>query len=232
MRKFLLYIISALVFLSGSLFATQAAEAAYFKFDKSSISVSAGDTFDIAVIVDAGTDQVQSADIYVTYDSTALTAQSVTPGTYFPSVLKTIASGQVYIAGIPQQQNQPVTGTGTVATINFKATKAATLSFDCDNSTIVKYDPNSPNILVCSQNQGATVLVGGQSPVVTSTPAPTAASSGNNSNSSNSSSSSSSSTVQPTPSVLPTTGFFDNTLRIALPGLILLSIGLLARFVL
>lgn len=224
MRKILLYIISIAVLLSASSIVAQASEAAYFKFDKSSISVSAGDTFDIAVIVDAGTDQVQSSDIYVTFDSSALTAQTVTPGTYFPSVLKTISAGQVYIAGVPQQQNQPVTGSGTVATINFKATKAATLSFDCDNSTIVKYDPNSPNILVCSQNQGATVSVGGQSPVATSTPTPTTA--GSSSNNSNSS------TTQPTPSVLPTTGFFDNTLRIAVPGLILLSIGLLARFVL
>lgn len=228
MRKFLLYIVSALIFLSGSLFATQAAEAAYFKFDKSSISVSAEDTFDIAVIVDAGTDQVQSADIYVTYDSTALTAQSVTPGTYFPSVLKTISAGQVYIAGVPQQQNQPVTGSGTVATITFKATKAATLSFDCDNSTIVKYDPNSPNILVCSQNQGATVSVDGQNPDPTAAPtsAATPTSASNNQNQGTSP------TTQPTPSALPTTGFFDNTLRIAIPGLILLSLGLLVRLIL
>lgn len=217
MKTFLKYVVGLSVFFLVSALMVQGAEAAYLKFDQSSVSVNAGQTFTIGVVVDAGTDQVQSSDIYVTYDSTALEAQSVTPGTYFPSVLNTISPGRVYIAGVPQQQNQPKTGSGTVATITFMATKPATLSFDCTSSTIIQYDPNSPNIIQCSQNQTASVIVGGVAPPATGTSDNTAGTGG---------------TAEPTPSVLPQAGFFDNTLKIAIPGLMLLTLGLMARVIL
>lgn len=220
MRTFLTHILVAAIFFVSSLLVANGAEAAYFRFDQSTVSVTAGETFTIGVIVDAGTDQIQSADIYVVFDSSSLEAESVTPGSYFPSVLETISAGEVYIAGVPQQQNQPITGSGTAATIQFKALKPATLSFNCESSTIIKYDPNSPNILVCSQNQSATVTVGGSNPTPTG--------SGNNGNTDTGNNTYS----QPTPSVLPQTGFFDNTVRLIIPGLMLLAIGILARAIL
>lgn len=209
------------LFLFSMLYAKQV-EAAFLKFDKSQMTLNLNELFDLQVIVDAENDQVQSADIYVIYDKTQFEVDSViTASSYFGDVTYEKLDGKIYIAGLPEEQGQYQTGSGTVATIKFKALKSGNITFDCDSSGVYKNDPNVPNVLVCSKNGSAAITLAGDNP----TPTPTVPAS-------SSSSSSGGSYNQPTPSTLPQTGFLDNTLRVAAGGIILVVIGSLFQFIL
>ena len=204
---FVLLILSYLVFfLSGLVFGQ--VNAATLKFDKTAVTVNANETFQIAVIVDSGTEQISSTDAYVLYDATLLEAQSVAAGSFFPTVTNNITSGKVYIAAFVDDPATYKTDSGTIATITFKTLKngSGNLTFDCPNgSKIVKNDLNATNIIECSQNGTSSVSVGG---------AGTGA------------------TTYPTPSVLPQTGIFANIAKAAIPGMILIMLGGMLRLVL
>jgi len=196
-------------------------EAAYLKFDQATATVANGALYQAQVILDAGTDQVTSTDIWVIYDATLLEAQLVTSGTFFPTVTNNITSGKIYIAGLIVDPGTYKTGSGTVATISFKALKngTGTLTFDCrtdvsNSSKIIKNDVNATNIITCSQNGTQTVTVGASTTVPTSTPAvlgavPTAV-----------------------PTALPQSGIMDHFNNIMGPGLILFLFGVVLRLIL
>jgi len=213
MKKILLTIFVLLFFFWLYPQVNAQAEAASLKFDKTTATVDVNSTLTISVMVDPGSESINGLDAYITYDATVLEAQSVANGTYFPYVSNNITSGKVYIAGMVDDTASSKTGTGTIATITFKGLKAGTaaLAYDCTNSKIVKNDINATNILTCSENGTVTVTVG------------------SGTNSSDSSSSSGSSSTTPTPSALPQTGFFDEVPKYAIPGLILLLVGIMTR---
>lgn len=219
-----------------------AANAAVLKFSPTSKTVNAGDTFDIQVMVDAGTDEVSGTDAYILYDSSILQAQSVSEGTYFPYVTKDIADGKVSVWGVVTDAATSRTGSGTLATITFKATQSgsATLQYYCDlnasdTSKIVKNDINATNIIVCSNNDRASITVtssttgGGTTPTPTggsgsgtgATPTPTGTGS----------SSTGGATSTPVPTELPRTGGASNLGVFAVTGTVLFVFGALALFV-
>lgn len=204
---FVLLVLSYTVFfLCGLVFGQ--VNAATLKFDKTTVTVNANETFQIAVVVDSGTEQISSTDAYVLYDATLLEAQSVAAGSFFPTVTNNITSGKVYVAAFVDDPATFKTGSGTIATITFKALKngSGTLSFDCPTgSKIVKNDLNATNIIACSQNGTSSVGVGGVA---------------------------AGATTYPTPSVLPQTGIFDNITKAAVPGMILIMLGGMLRLVL
>jgi len=144
--------------------------AASFKFDKTTASVTVGGTFQVTVTEDVGTDQTNSSQTYIIYDSTLLEAQSVAAGSYFPVVSNNIASGKVFIVGYVDGTGSVLykTGTGNLATVTFKGLKngSGTLTFDCragvsDSSQIIKYnDANATNLITCSENNSLAVKVG------------------------------------------------------------------------
>ncbi len=195
-----------------------AAEAAYLKFDNATVTAANGATFQIGVIVEPGTDSLSSADVYVTYDSTLLKATVVTSGTQFPTVTNDIAtSGKVYIAGMVNDPSASISASGTLATITFQALKdgTGTLAYDCNLSKIIKNDVNATNVIVCGSNLTSAVTVGAGGSGTT-TPTPTGTGS-----------------VEPTAiSELPQSGVFDNVAGMAIPGMIILIIGLGIRLVL
>jgi len=195
-----------------------AAEAAYLKFDNATVTAANGATFQIGVIVEPGTDSLSSADVYVTYDSTLLKATVVTSGTQFPTVTNDIAtSGKVYIAGMVNDPSASISASGTLATITFQALKdgTGTLAYDCNLSKIIKNDVNATNVIVCGSNLTSAVTVGAGASGTT-TPTPTGTGS-----------------VEPTAiSELPQSGVFDNVAGMAIPGIIILIIGLGIRLVL
>lgn len=194
--------------------------AAFLKFDKTSVSVKSGETFSIQVIVDAGTENILGVDAYILYDSALLEAQSVANGTFFDSVVHSLTTaGKAYIAGLVEDPATSRTGTGTIATITFKALKSGsgTLSYDCrtgasDSSKVVKNDIDATNIIECSKNGSSSVTVSGG----TSTIAPTTASSDSTT----------------TPSELPESGIFDNILKYSIPGFALILLGGVAKLLL
>jgi len=190
-------------------------DAASLKFDKTTASASNGQTFQIAVTVDPGSDALNSTDIYVNYDSTILKATVVSAGSLFPTVTNDISTaGKVYIAGMVNDVASSISTSGTVATITFQALKdgTATLSFDCSTSKIIKNDINASDVMTCSQNNNSVITIGGgssQGTNPTSVPAAT-------DNSSN-------------PSELPQSGIFDNVVKFIIPGAILLILGSMLR---
>lgn len=205
MKKILQTLLLLLVFFLSSPLLFNPAWAGFFKFDKTTVSVSNGGTFQIAVTVDPGSDALNSVDAYVTFDALVLKATAVTAGSLFPTVSHDESTtGKVYIAGMVNDPASSISTTGTLATITFQGLKdgSATLAFDCNTSKIIKNDINASNVLVCSQNNSAVVTVG----------------SGGGSSS--------------PPSELPQSGVFDNVVKLVIPGMILLLMGGILRFVL
>lgn len=205
---FILVIFIFIPFLKGDVLA------ASLSFDKTTVSETNGTTFQIAVKLDPGSDSLNSTDIYVTYDSTLLKADSVAAGSLFPTVTNDVStSGKVYIAAMVNDPASSISTAGTVATITFEGLKDGTgsLGFDCNLSKTVKDDINASNVLVCSQNGSSAVTIGaggGDSGGTTATEPTTA------------------------PDTLPQTGVFDNVAKVALPGIMLLLLGGILRLVL
>lgn len=191
----------------------QGVSAASLKFDQTTVTTTAGQTFNLQVNVDAGADEINSVDAYVKFDSAVLKAASISAGTYFPTVSNNITDGQVYIAGLVEDPASSKQGTGTVATIVFQALAngTTTITYDCTNSKVVKNDINATNVIDCTANGTSVVTVGTGS---TATPTPSANS------------------LTPVPSELPKSGIIDNVIKFAVPGMILLFIGMAARLML
>lgn len=187
-------------------------EAASLRFEPTTISVENQAVTSVAVVVDAGGDEITSTDIYVVFDGSSLEAQSVAAGSFFPTVTNNITSGRVYVAGLVDDPATAKTGSGTVATITFKALKQATasLSFDCATSKIIKNDINASNIIDCDQNGTATVTIG----------------SGSSSNSAPPTSDNSGASAG---NQLPKSGIVDNLNLWAVSGVILVILGGLAK---
>jgi len=212
MKKVLKIILLLLIFFLSSPLLFNPAWAGFFKFDKTTVSVANGETFQIAVTVDPGSDALNSVDAYVTFDSTVLKATAVTAGSLFPTVSNDIStSGKVYIAGMVNDPASSISAAGTLATITFQGLKdgSVTLAFDCNTSKIIKNDINASNVISCSQNGSAAVTIG-------SGANPTAAPVANTG----------------VASELPKSGIFDNVLKFAIPGMILLILGSVLRLVL
>ena len=228
MKKYLCSLLLVLILFFGSVLVSQKVFAASLKFDQSSINVSAGNTFQVQVIVDAGADQITGTDAWIIFDSSILQAQSVAAGSFFPEVSNNITPGKIYIAGIVSDPATSKTGSGTVATITFSAlvSGSTTLAYECqatgETSKVIKNDFNSTNIIVCSNNGSATVSVGAGSSSSSPTATPAPASSG----------SSSTSSTTTTPSTLPQSGILDNLLGAALPGAGLLLVGIVLKLLL
>lgn len=211
----LVFVLISLLYFLPVVF-VKSAEAALLKFDKTTVSVNANDTFTVDVIVDAGSSQISSTDAYVLYDANVVQAQSVTASAFFPTVTNQITSGKVFIYGTVDDPAVFKTGSGTVATITFKALKdgTTTLTYDCvqdsgSSSKIIQNDLNATNIIVCSQNGTVSVTVG-----------------------SGTSGASSGGIQSSNPSSLPQTGVIENLNRLAIPGAVLVILGGVLKLIL
>ncbi len=199
------------------------AQGAFLKTDKSTYTLTNGGTGNVDVVVDAGSDTIRSADVVLLYDATVLEATSFAPGTFFPTVANNLTSGKVTLTAYFNDAATSKSGTGIIGTVTFKGLKDGTsnLTFDCGTATGSKINKNSadvPNIIVCTQNFGGVVTVGAGGAAATPTPG------------------AGGTAATPTPgagsSTLPQSGFFDNTLKFAVAGMILLFIGLGLKLVL
>ena len=179
-------------------------EAATLMFDPESSDIEEGETFSVDVNIDAETKQVAGTDIYITYDSSIVSLQSVNNGDYFPLVSNIPTTGKLYISGVIANQGEYKTGEGTVATLVFKGEAEGTteLDFTCDltqteTSKINQNDINASNIIDCSTLTPHTVVVGGGGTAATTTP-----------------------------TSLPASGVYDDMMRYTALGGVLLAAGL------
>lgn len=208
MQKFFKTFLSLLIFFVVAPFVFSS-EAASLNFDKSTATAANGATFQISVTVDPGSDALNSTDVYVTFDAALLKATAVSAGSMFPTVSNDIStSGKVYIAGMVNDPASSISAAGTLATITFQGLKegTGTLSFDCNTSKIIKNDINASNVITCSSNGTVAVTIGSGGGAAAPTAVP--------------------------PSQLPQTGIFDNVVKFALPGGILLILGSVLRILL
>jgi hypothetical protein len=141
-------------------------------------NVPAATTFNVALNINTGTDQVSAADLHVTFDPTKVQVQSVTAGTVLPVVLSAGAfdntAGTAAIT-LGSQPTTPFTGTGTVATITFKA-----VGVTSPNTTSIAYASTTATASVGKTGNtlntalGATLTVNtGPTATPTGTPTPT-----------------------------------------------------------
>jgi len=183
-------------------------QAAHLEFNPNSATATKGETFNVEVIVDAGSDEIVSTDAFVLFNSDVLQVESVKDGAFFPTVTYTTESSKVYIAGLVDDPASSKTGKGTLATITFKVVGDGNsdVTFDCrsdatDGSKIIKNDINATNVISCSDNTTLkyTNSGGGED---------------------------SSPTIEPTtPKKLPRTGGFDGLFKIGFSGIIVFIIG-------
>lgn len=192
-------------------------EAAFLRFDKSTVSVSAGSTFTLDAVVDAGSDQITSTDMWILYDSTLLEAQSASSAAFFPAVTNNISAGKVYIAGLVTDPGTYKTGSGSVATITFKGLQngTATISYDCradvsNSSKVIKNAVDPTNVINCAQNGTSIVTIGTGG--ITPTAVPTTVYG-----------------TQPVPTSLPQTGIMDQLPKLILFGSLFMIAGVVMR---
>ena len=165
-----------------------------FVFEPSSTTIKKGQSFGVNLNVDPGAEAVAGADIYIDFNPELLTLESIVTGSYFPLVANVPSTGRLYIAATVENQGDSKTGTGTIATVTFKATQTgkANIAIDCDpaktdSSRLTKNDINATNILNCNALKTHTVTI-------TSADAPPATP-----------------TTDNVPSPTPTTGSFSGT---------------------
>lgn len=147
-------------------------------------------TLQVKVNLDTGSDLTGSTDVVIHFPASLLQAQAVTDGGLYPTFTKNIdnTSGKIMATGAvsASDPSKSFQGTGTFATITFKAQAAGTASvtFDCtqgsttDSNVVKKAD--SSDILNCNLvgNGSYTLTSGGGSPTSTPVPTPTTASGG------------------------------------------------------
>lgn len=200
--------------------------AATLRFEPSTVTTTVDKTFEVKISVNSGGEEINAVDAFVVYDANMLEAQSVSDGTFFPTVLHGIKkAGRAYIAGMVDNPGTFKVGAGTVASIFFKAKKdgSSTVIFECiqgstTDSNVVKNDLNATDIILCASNGSLGVTVGSSTTtaniVPTATPIPVATSVPI-------------ATTVPvvTPRALPKSGVFENVIHFAAPGIVLVIIG-------
>jgi hypothetical protein len=192
--------------------------AANLGFGSTQTEVKPDNTFDVTVTVDPGTQQISATDMYIIYDPEYLELSSVSAGSYFPSVDNKPSSGNLYIAGFVTTSGDYKEGIGTVATVTFKALKegTTTLTYECDltnaddTSKIIQNDVSTSNIINCSENQEHSVVI-----------TEDAVDNGTSSNS-----------TSTTGDQLPESGMYEDMIRYATMGGILLVMGISLRVLL
>ncbi|NCO88882.1 hypothetical protein AUK04_02960 [Candidatus Roizmanbacteria bacterium CG2_30_33_16] len=212
MSKKALLFITLLYFVAPICFGS--VNAAYLKFDKTTGSVAVGETVNVAVQVEAGTEQIRGVVIYIIYDQTLLESTAVIDGGAFPTFFKTLTPGKTRIEAGVDDPATTKTGSLSVATITYKALQngTANITFLCqtntgDTSKIMKADVDATNIITCTENGSLSLTVGSGG-----------TSGGSTGDSINP-------TTAPLPTQLPRTGFFDELVKWSVPGTVLILIG-------
>lgn len=152
------------------------------QFSQTSVTVAQNNTFQVNVSINVDSYQVKGSDVVVQYNAADLSVISFTNGGFFPTLAGSSgASGRVEMHGYTQATDSK-TGSGTFATITFKALKgtgSGTLSFICSDTDILT--TSLENILSCAQLNTAAVTFSSGSNNPTSIPTQTP----NNNNSQN-----------------------------------------------
>ncbi|MBI1863649.1 hypothetical protein HYS03_00320 [Candidatus Woesebacteria bacterium] len=146
------------------LFKQKAAPATSLTLAPTSTTPAIGDSFDVGINIDTGANQVAGTELYVSFDSSKLKANSVSLGTFFvsPQVIgPTInnTNGTVFYSIYLPPGVVPKSGTGNLAVVNFTALANGAVAVNFTNDTIVvAVGEGGQNVL--QNKNGATINVG------------------------------------------------------------------------
>ena len=142
--------------------------AATLEFSPATGSYSTNSPFNVEIKVDTQNQDTQSTDAVIEFDTSFLSVDNVTYGSFYPTVLHTVQDGKLYISGVVNDASSVENGTGTLATVSFKGLKAgtATLKFLCetgrtDDSNVSKNDTDATDLLVCTSLVDASYTLSG-----------------------------------------------------------------------
>lgn len=156
----------------------QAAQSVTMSIDPRESTASAGEAFDLNVRIEAGTEQVAAADVYLHFDPQELEVIEVRDGQDLTVFVKSFdnAAGTLDIGA--GNLGAPATGSFTLASVRFRAKQQATagttrVDFDvtAPRQTVVK-NSNDQNLLGASSGGVVTVQVPTPTPTVTPIPTP------------------------------------------------------------
>lgn len=134
------------------------------------VQIGANGSGSVDVMIDTGGNQINAIQLEVAYDPEILKNVVVTPGTFLPTPLKLFnntdqENGRISFAlGVPPSQD-PVTGTGTVATIRFtRVSRVPTGTTDTEIELLPKTQVTALGIStsVLKSATGATVMLSAQ----------------------------------------------------------------------
>ena len=229
------------IFLQTRLYVYSAGSAT-MTFDPDTKEANVNDSFDIKTNVNAGSENILSVDGYIKYDATMLEFQKFTDGDFFPIVTtEKISDGNLYIGAYVDDPATTKTGTGTYATVTFKALKEGStkIEYFCDESVnetseIIKDDIDASNIINCSGNGTSqiTIASSGGSSTPTSTPTPTVKSESGGTSTTDGTGGTGGTDTTDGVTELPQSGIVDNILRVSIPGVALLLIGVALKLLL
>ncbi len=177
MKKVLLFIVSGLVLLAipaTVLLVNQrqelrkrAAPATKLSFSPSKVTKAVGDTFSLDVLIDTADNQVAAAELNIAYDFAKLEALTITNGPFAPAIVSSgkidNAVGTATITVGANNATQPIKGTGTIASIQFKALQGTdpSVSIRFASTTYVgALGEGSKNVLIGTEQATVTITGG------------------------------------------------------------------------
>ncbi|MBI5018992.1 hypothetical protein HZB58_01840 [Candidatus Gottesmanbacteria bacterium] len=106
----------------------KAAPATTLTLTPTTLNKAVGEEFTLEVRMDTAGNQIVAVDLKLSFDPAKLEAEWIHNGTMFPNILSsgTVGNGTISMALGATNTTTPISGTGTVATIKFKALAATT----------------------------------------------------------------------------------------------------------
>ncbi len=188
MKRVVIIVVSLILFLAipASVFLAmrnqelrkKAAPATTLTLTPAALTKAVGDEFTLEVHMDTADNQIVAVELNLTFDATKLQAEWIHNGTMFPNILSsgTVGNGTVSIALGATNTTTPITGTGVVATIKFKALAATTTAVPVRFSSdtfVGALNEGSTNALTSSTPSNITITGSGAGGTITPTVIPT-----------------------------------------------------------
>lgn len=179
--SFILFLaIPATVFVSmrNSELRKKAAPATTLTLTPATITKTVNEEFTLEARMDTAENQIVAVELNITFDPAKLQAEWIHNGTMFPNILTsgTVGNGTASIALGATNTTTPITGTGTVATIKFKAlaaTSAPVAVRFSSNTFVGALNEGSTNALTSSNPSTITITGTGGGSTITPTATPT-----------------------------------------------------------
>lgn len=188
MKRVVFIVVSLILFLAipASVFLSmrsqelrkKAAPATTLTLTPGSVTKEVNEEFTLEAKMDTAENQIVAVELNITFDPTKLQAEWIHNGTMFPNILSSgmVGNGTVSISLGATNTTTPITGTGTVATIKFKALAASTTPIPVRFSTdtfVGALNEGSTNALTSSIPASVTITSSGAG--MTPSPTPTTA---------------------------------------------------------